>query len=593
MNAVPQSPKSGWQVYKRLLGYTRLYWKAFALGILGFIINAQTEWAAAQLIKYIIEAIQNQDQSSKNLFPFLIVGLFFIRGVGTFMGNYFMSWVSRNIVFRLRQQIFDKLMSMPVNYYHVNSPARIAAKLMYDVEQVTAAATDAIKTLTREGFVVIGLLGYLFYANWKLSISLLVVGPAAAALVKIASKRFRKLSRKMQITMGDVNHIANEAINGYTVVKTYGGEDYERKRFEKASLENLRNGMKMVVTSSINTPLIQLLMAAAMGVVIWIALQPGLMGNFSAAEFVAYITAAGLLSKPVRSLTEVNEKLQKGISAAESVFNLLDLDSEKDQGQLSVERLKGDIAIQNVSFSYNGTDNVLNNVSLAIEAGKTVAVVGRSGSGKTTLVNLLPRFYDVTEGDILLDGESIKDYPLKNLRLNIATVGQKVTLFDDSIANNIAYGAFRDLSREEVIAAAKTAYAHEFIEKLPKGYDTQVGQDGVQLSGGQRQRIAIARALLKNAPILILDEATSALDNESEFFIQQALEEVMKGRTTVVIAHRLSTIENADVIVVMDRGVIIEQGSHAELLAKQGMYAQLHSRRFEEDTDLGEASGSL
>lgn len=584
---------SGWQVYKRLLGYTRLYWGAFLLGTIGFVLNAQTEWAAAQLIKYIINAIQQQDQSSKNLFPFLIVGLFFLRGLGTFMGNYYLSLVSRNIVYTMRRQIFDKLMVMPSNYYHHNSPARIAAKLMYDVEQVTSAATDAIKTIVREGFVVVGLLAYLFYTNWKLSLSLLVVGPMAALLVKMASRRFRKLSRRMQSTMGDVNHIANEAINGYTVVKTYGGEDYERGRFDKSSRENLRNSMKIVVTSSINTPLIQLLMAAAMGVVIWVALQPGLMGSFSAAEFVAYITAAGLMSKPVRSLTEVNEKLQRGISAAQSVFELLDLQPEKDEGTLQVERLKGDITFRQVGFSYNGTDTVLNDITLDIAAGQTVALVGRSGSGKTTLVNLLPRFHDATRGDVLLDGEPIQHYPLNRLRLNIATVSQKVVLFDDTIANNIAYGAYRDLPRERIIEAAKAAYAHEFIEKLPLGYDTPVGQDGVQLSGGQRQRLAIARALLKDAPILILDEATSALDNESEFYIQSALEEVMKGRTTLVIAHRLSTIENADLIVVMDRGVIVERGTHAELLAQGGLYAQLHSRHFEEDDGVPEAAGAV
>ncbi len=591
--STPPPMDSGWQVYKRLLGYTRRFWFPFLLGTAGFIFNAQTEWAAALLLKNIINAIQGQDQAFKNLFPLMIIGIFVARGAGTFMGNYFMSLVARNIVYELRQEIFAKLMTMPASYYHLNSPARVAAKIIYNVEQVTGAATDAIKTLVREGFIVVGLLGFLFYTNWRLSLSLLLVGPLAAGMVRVAGKRFRKLSKRAQATMGDINHIANEAITGYAVVKTYGGEPYERARFEKSSKDNLKQGMKMVVTSSINTPLIQLLMATAMAGVIYMALQPGIMGDISAGEFVAYITAAGLLAKPVRSLTEVNEKLQRGIAAAQSVFELLDLKPEKDDGKLQAERLKGDIEFRDVSFAYNPSEPVLKQINLHITPGQTVALVGRSGSGKTTLVNLLPRFYDTGSGEIRLDGERIEDYALSSLRLNIATVSQKVVLFDDNIANNIAYGAYRDAPREQVIAAAKAAYAHEFIEKLPQGYDTPVGQDGVQLSGGQRQRIAIARALLKNAPILILDEATSALDNESEFYIQKALEEVMKGRTTLVIAHRLSTIENADHIVVMDRGAVIEAGTHVELLAKGGMYAQLHSRHFADDGNELESAGAV
>ncbi len=571
------------QVYRRLLGYTRRFWKAFALGIVGFVINAQTEWAGAQLIKYIIDAIQNQDQSAKNWFPFLIVGIFFLRGVGMFMGNYFTSVVARNIVYELRREIFDKLLVLPASYYHLNSPGRIAAKIVYNVEQVTAAATDALKILVREGLVVIGLLGYLFWSNWKLSLAILVIGPAAAGLVRLASKRFRKLSKRIQTAMGDVNHVANEMITGFQVVKTYGGEDYERARFDKASRENLRQALKMVVTSAISTPLVQMLMAMAMGVVIWVALQPGLMGDFTAGQFVAYITAAGLMSKPVRALTEVNEKIQKGIAASASVFELLDLAAEKDQGHVDIARLMGEIEFRDVCFAYDGGKPVLQDIRLHVAPGCTVALVGRSGAGKSTLVNLLPRFHDVTGGELLLDGRPITDYTLASLRRQIATVSQKVILFDDSIANNIAYGAFRDRSRAEIEAAAKAAHAHEFIEKLPQGYDTRVGQDGVQLSGGQRQRIAIARALLKNAPILILDEATSALDNESEYHIQAALEEVMKGRTTLVIAHRLSTIENADHIVVMDQGRIVEEGTHADLLARDGLYAQMHRRAFAED----------
>lgn len=583
------SPIDSWTSYKRLLGYTRRYWKLFALAVIGFVANAQTEWAAAQLLKYIITAIQEQDQSAKNLFPVLIILLFFVRGLTSFMGGYYMSMVSRNVVYALRMDLFDKLLVLPARYYHDNSPGHIAAKLLYNVEQVTAAASEALKTIVREGAIVIGLFGYLLYTNWRLTMLLFIVGPFAALLVRLASKRLRKLAIRIQNAMGDVNHIANETINGYQVVKTYGGESYERGRFERASLESLKQGMKMVVTSGINTPLVQLLMSAAMAGVIWIALRPDVMGGTSPGEFVAYITAAGLLAKPIKSLTEVNEKLQRGISAAQSVFQVLDEPAEPTGGTRQIGRLQGEIEFRNIRFGYKPEQDVLKDFSLHVKPGQTVAIVGRSGSGKTTLVNLLPRFYDAQQGEILIDGHPIQEYPLSELRQQIASVGQKVMLFADTVANNIAYGAFSKLPRESVVQAAKMAYADDFITALPQGYDTPIGQDGMLLSGGQRQRLAIARALIKNAPILILDEATSALDNESEFYIQAALERVMDGRTTLVIAHRLSTIENADWIVVMDQGRIAEQGTHAELLALNGVYAQLHSRNFEEagDGELG------
>lgn len=584
MSSAPVETTS-WESYKRLLGYTRKHWKIFLFAIFGFILNAQTEWAAAQLLKYIITAIQDQDQASKNMFPVLIITLFFVRGIGSFIGTYYMSLISRNIVYALRVELFDRLMTLPARFYSENSAGHISAKLMYNVEQVTAAATDALKTIVREGAVVIGLLGYLFYTNWKLSLSLLLVGPFAALLVRVASKRFRKLAVRMQNAMGNLNHIAQEAINGFMVVKTYGGEDFERGRFDKASRENLKQGMKIVVTSAINTPLVQLLMAVALAGVIWVALQPGITGQTSPGEFVAYITAAGLMAKPIKSLTEVNEKLQRGISAAQSIFDVIDEAPEPIGGTRAITRLKGEIEFRNLRFSYEPDHPVLHDFSLKVAPGQTVAIVGRSGSGKSTLVNLLPRFHDAEAGDLLIDGFPIDEYPVGELRKQIATVSQKVILFDDTVANNIAYGAYRHLPRETIVAAAKTAFADDFIRELPEGYDTRIGQDGMQLSGGQRQRLAIARALIKDAPILILDEATSALDNESEFYIQAALERVMEGRTTLVIAHRLSTIENADHIVVMDQGRIIEQGNHAELLAKAGVYAQLHSRHFSEDDD--------
>ncbi|RZU45027.1 subfamily B ATP-binding cassette protein MsbA [Fluviicoccus keumensis] len=576
---------SGFEAYKRLLGYARKYWGAFALGILGFIINAQTEWAGAQVVKYIIDAIQNKNQHAKDFFPVLIVLIFLLRGVGTFLGNYFMSLVARNVVYELRRQLFDKLLTLPSAYFHRHSPGHISAKLVYDVEQVTGAATEALKTIVREGTVVTCLLGYLFWTNWRLSLSLLLIAPPVSFIVRKASKRFRTLSHRIQNSMGDVSHIVNESINGYTVVKSYGGEAFERARFETASRENLRQSMKMVVTASLNTPLVQLLMAVAMSFVVYMALQPHILGNVSAGEFVAYITAAGLLSKPMRALTDVNEKIQRGIAAAQSVFEMLDVDGEQDGGDRDAGRCRGELEFRHLDFAYPGGEPVLRDINLHIPAGKTVALVGRSGSGKSTLVNLIPRFYECAPGQILVDGQPLQSYTLESLRRQIATVNQKVVLFDTSIAANIAYGALADAPAEAIESASRAAYAHEFIQKLPDGYATRVGQDGTELSGGQRQRLAIARALLKDAPILILDEATSALDNESEYFIQEALETVMKNRTTLVIAHRLSTIEKADLIVVMEKGRIVQTGTHTELLAAGGLYAQLHSRQFADDPD--------
>lgn len=580
---IPATPMSGTQAYRRLLKYTARFWVFFLIGTLGFLFNGLTEAASAKLIQFIIDAINHKNQEYMNWFPVLVIGVVFMRGVGSFVGNYFLSLVSRSIVYEMRRELFDKLLVLPAAYYHLNSPGHIAAKIIFNVEQVTGAATEALKTIVREGFIVVTLLGYLFYLNWRLSLSLLLIGPFAGLLVRVASKRFRKLSGKIQNAMGDVNHVVSETITAFQVVKTYGGEEYERQRFDRASKENLKQGMKMVVASAISSPMVQLLLAIAMGGVIWVALQPALMQGITAGQFVSYIVAAGMLQKPVRALTDVNEKIQRGIAASASVFEVLDMPAEPDSGTVEVERLRGEIEFRHVGFAYQEGKPVLRDINLRVQPGQTVALVGRSGSGKSTLVNLLPRFYDAENGEVLIDGRPIQEYRLSGLRKQIATVGQKVVLFDDTIEHNIAYGAFRHRSRTEVEQAARTAYAHEFIEKMPAGYDTRVGQDGVQLSGGQRQRIAIARALIKNAPILILDEATSALDNESEYYIQAALNEVMKGRTTLVIAHRLSTIENADWIVVMDQGRIVETGTHAGLLAQGGMYAQLHSRNFAED----------
>lgn len=573
--------KADIQVYWRLLNYLKPYWWAGALALIGYLVNAATEVSVAKLVGYIIDAINHQDQSAKNLFPALIVGMFVLRGVGTFMGNYYVAVIARSIVYQLRKEIFDRILTLAPSYFLIHNSGHLSAKILYNVEQVTGAATEALRTLVRDGSIVIGLLCYLFYSNWRLSLSLLVVAPLVGLIVSKASKRLRKLSTELQNTMGDVSHIVNESINGYNVVKGYGGQDFERKRFDNASYNNLKKGLKLVITSSINTPVIQLLMAIAMSVVVWVALRPQILGETSAAEFVAYITAAGLLSKPVRSLTEVNEKIQRGLAAAHSVFELIDTPPEKDDGTLD-PKLTGQISFEHVCLSYNEGVPVIKDFNLVVNPGETIALVGRSGAGKTSLVNLLMRFHEISSGRILLDGNPIDALTLESLRRQVATVNQQVVLFDMSVRDNIAYGQLVGKTDVEVAEAARGAYADKFIEALPKGYATMLGPNGQTLSGGQRQRLAIARALLKDAPILILDEATSALDNESEYYIQAALEKAMKDRTTIVIAHRLSTIEQADRIVVMDKGEIVEMGKHADLLAKEGLYAQLYQRDFAE-----------
>jgi subfamily B ATP-binding cassette protein MsbA len=576
------SQSSSFAVYVRLISYLKPYWWAIGLVVVGFALNAATEVAVAKLMQFIIDAITQQNREHMNLFPVLIIGLFVVRGLGTFMGNYFSALISRNLVYQLRVQVFDQILKLPSSFFLNNASGHLSAKIIYNVEQVTAASTESLKTLLRDGLVVLSLLGYLFYSNWRLSLTLLIVIPLIGVIVKNASKRFRKLSNQVQDSMGDVSHIVTEVIGGYQVVKNFGGQAYERQRFEQASRRNLKQGLKIVITSSINTPVVQLLMAMAMSVVVWLALRPEILGDISAGEFIAYIAAAGLLSKPVRALTEVNEKVQRGLAAAQSVFELIDAPAEVDTGTID-QRLRGQIRFQSVSYAYPDGTKALDQFDLDIQAGQTVALVGRSGAGKTTLVNLLMRLQDASSGVISVDGVPIQDLTLECLRRQIAVVNQHVVLFEGSVRNNIAYGQLANKTDDEVRAAAQAAYIDHFIAELPQGYDSILSPNGQSLSGGQRQRVAIARALLKDAPILILDEATSALDNESEHYIQEALGREMKKRTTIVIAHRLSTIEQADVIVVMDQGRIMECGNHATLMAKGGLYAQLHQRNFDED----------
>lgn len=573
--------KQDFQVYFRLMAYLKPYWGYAVLVFIGFALSAATEVSIAKLLEFIINAIQNKNTAETSLFPFLIILLIFVRGVGSFLGDYFSALISRNLIFTIREEVFAKLLRLPPNYYLENSSGHITSKILFNIEQLTAASSESVQTLVKEGLITLGLLGYLLYQNWRLTLVILVFTPLIGYSVSKAAKRMRRLSSQVQDTMGDVNHVVQESILGQAVVKSYCAQNLEEKRLYQHSMANLKRGLKLLVVNVLNTPVVQLIMACSMAIIMWLALRPEVLGNTSAAQFVSFITAAGMLSKPIKNLTTVNEKLQRGLAAAHSVFEILDLPAETNTGKLT-PKVKGNIDFRHVDLVYPDGSQAIYDFNLDIKAGETVALVGRSGAGKTSLVNLLTRFQELHAGNIFIDGQEIRDIELNSLRRQIAVVNQQVFLFDRTVKENIAYGQVGDVSDERVIDAAKMAYIHDFIMTLPNGYDTQLGAQGLNLSGGQRQRIAIARAILKDAPILVLDEATSALDNESEFFIQRAFDEAMKSRTTIVIAHRLSTIEQANQIVVMDVGRIVERGTHQQLLAQRGAYYQLHQRNFEE-----------
>ncbi|PMR68777.1 lipid A export permease/ATP-binding protein MsbA [Halomonas heilongjiangensis] len=573
---------SGWTLYKQLLGYVRPHWRSFLLAIVGYVIYAASSTALAEMMKRLIDGIQDPDAAFRLFLPLFVVGMFAARGLGTFLGTYFMSNVARNIVHALRCNVFNHMLHLPGRFFDTHSSGHLISRVTYHVEQVTGAATKAITILLREGLFVIGLILYLLWTNWMLTLLFLAVTPLIGGVVSYASKRFRRISSRIQASMGDVTHVASEALSGYRVVRTHGAEAFEKARFAAASEYNRQQSMKEALTKAISTPVIQLLVALSLAILVWLALAPGLMADMTPGEFVAFVTAAALMAKPVRQLTEINSEIQKGIAAASELFGLLDEPLERDEGEHEPGRLEGHVAFEGVRFAYGeGQPEVLKGIDLEVAPGEMVAIVGRSGSGKSTLVGLLPRFYRPTAGRVMVDGIPLDEYRLTPLRRQIALVSQQVTLFNASIADNIAYGV-PDADPAAIEAAARAAHAHEFIERLPGGYATVVGDNGVMLSGGQRQRLAIARAIFKDAPLLILDEATSALDTESERHIQAALEEVCRGRTTFVIAHRLSTIERADRILVMEQGEIVEQGSHAALLAREGAYAALHRLQFQE-----------
>ncbi|WP_372797879.1 lipid A export permease/ATP-binding protein MsbA [Litorivivens sp.] len=582
--ASTQTGQDGWQVYMRLLKYLKPLILPFSLSILGYLVFAATTPAQAKMLELLVDAIENKDHDARYYIPLAIAGVYLVRGIGTFLGTYFMALVGTRIVTQLRTEVFGHLMRLPVSYYDSENSGQIVARTVFNTGLVTDAATDALRTLIREGFTVIGLLAYAFYLNWKLSLIFLAIAPLLAIIVASVGRRLRKLSSKVQDSVADITQVCSEAITGSRMVKTFLGEQRETDRFVSVNERNYRQQMKMVKVQAINTPVMQLIIVLAMGIIVFLILAPEFLSQMTTGQYVAYITTIGLIPKPVRQLSGVNAIIQKGIAAAINIFNVLDLAPEKNTGTRRIEKLNGEIDVRDLRFGYEGSDvPALKNISFTAQPGTVTALVGRSGSGKSTLASLFARFYDYEQGRILVDGVDIREYDLYDYRAQLGIVTQNVVLFNDTIANNIAYGCNAALGDEQAVRrAADAAYATEFIERLPEGFDTLVGEGGLKLSGGQRQRLAIARTLLKNTPLLVLDEATSALDNESERAIQNALTDFMKSRTTLVIAHRLSTIVNADQILVMDGGEIVERGSHAELLALGGYYATLYEQGFEE-----------
>ena len=600
----PDGSTSDWQTYKRLLRYVRPYWLLFLVSVVGFFLGSAAE---AYFVKLFGDLIDTWDQSAIQVayrIPLLMIAAVLVRALGEVIGEILLSQISFSVVHNVRTQLFDQLLRMPSAYFDASSQGHLVSRITYNVAQLRDTGTDALKSIVQDGGKVLVYVGYMLVLSWKLTLIFAATAPLVALVVGYASRRFRKISRRIQSSMGDVTHVTSEAVSGYRVVRIFGGEAYEQDRFHRSSRYNRRQNLKMVATKVTSTQIIQIFVVAALAVLIAMLFRPEVGGGLSTGQVVTFLGLAGMLANPIRKLSEVNARLQRGLAAAEDIFGQMDHPPEQDEGSYEADRVTGRLEFRNLCFSYdNGgppvvdlesrpagpeaehqaeAATVLRDINLVIEPGQTVALVGRSGSGKSTLASLIPRFYEPGSGDILLDGRPLADYTLASLRRQIALVNQHVTLFNDTLERNIAYGALAEADSAAVEEAVRRAHADVFTNELPEGLQTVVGDDGVLLSGGQRQRIAIARALLKDAPVLILDEATSALDTESERHIQAALEEVMRGRTTLVIAHRLSTIENADLIVVMDKGAIVEQGTHTSLLAAGGAYASLYDAQFED-----------
>ena len=568
----------------RLLTYVRPYKLVFAVAIIGMIGNAAIDVLFISQIKtFIDEGITNQSQTVLTYAPIFVVVVFILRGVTNYISTFGLAWVGSKVVMTLRQQLFEKIMSLPVSYHDNKSAGSLISKITYDTEQVENACSKALMVLVREGAFVFYLLALMFYQSWQLSISILVLVPIVAVIVSVVTKRFRLIAKRIQQAMGNVTRQSEQMISGHKVILAFGGQDKETDDFRQVNNQNRQQRMKMVATKAVSVSSIQIIASFALAAVLYLSARPEMLSTLSPGTFTVIASSMMMLLRPLKQLTNVNSEFQRGLTAAQSVFQVLDEESEANTGTRVLDKVDGKIEFENVSFCYpNSEVEAIKSFDLEIEDCSTVAFVCRSGSGKTTLSNFVPRYYSPNEGKIRIDGTDIQELELTNLRQQIALMSQNVVLFNDTIANNIAYGAQR-VTREQIEQAAKMAHVMEFAELKPEGLDFMVGENGSALSGGQKQRVAIARALLRDAPILIMDEATSALDTESERAIQDALDNLMSNRTCIVIAHRLSTIEKADKIVVMEQGEIIEQGSHAELLAKNGAYAALHQLQFSQE----------
>ena len=578
----PVRTTSDWQTYRRLFGYVtdQLGW--FLLALLGFLLTAVGEMGFVRVFGNIIDAVASPTPAYIWQFPVAMLSLALVRASGAVLGEYTLARISFRAIHVIRAQLFERLLLMPSKFYDESARGRLVSRLTFTTAQLRDTTTDALKIVISDVLKVIVFLGAMFFYNWLLTLIFLAVAPLVGLIVRYAARRFRRLSTRIQGSMGDVTHVAAEAVAGYREVKIFQGESYERTRFGAASERNRRQNLKMTTTKASSAQVIQCIVAAALAVLVGLIFRPDIGGGMSPGDLAAYLGFAAMLANPIKKLSDVNARLQRGLAAATEIFEQLDVPAEADAGDIDEDRVAGEITFEHVSFAYDPSrPAVLDNVSFTIRAGQTVALVGKSGAGKSTLASLIARFYEPTSGRILLDGRPLGDYRLASLRRQIALVSQDVTLFNDTLASNIAYGGLAGASRDAIATAARRAHADEFIRTMPHGLDTVVGDDGVLLSGGQRQRVAIARALLKDAPVLILDEATSSLDAHSERHVQAALDEVMRGRTTILIAHRLSTVEKADVIAVVEDGAVIETGTHEDLMASGGVYADLYRSQFD------------
>ena len=565
---------------KRLLGYTFRYKWSFFISVIGFISFAFADIAAVEWIRRIIGFINSEEENFNSLLALSLIFIALGRGIGFFIGNYFMSRVGFGIVHDLRAELFQKLHDLPKSYFDANQSGQLINRITFTTTQVSAAASNAVKTLIREGFLLIGLFIYLLLLNTKLTLLLIGTAPLIAMIVYFAGKRLKKLAKKIQTAMGDVTHIASEAVDGHVEIKSFNAQEYENTRFLKANTSNKNQNLKLEATGNMATPIIQVLVSISLSIVAYFALGSSLGISLDAETFVAFFTAAGLMAKPIRQLSNINMIVQKGLAAATEIFDQLDQDIEQDKG-LQDDQIEGNIEFKDINFSYDTGNQILSNINFTINKNETVAIVGKSGSGKSTIANLIPRFYNHTSGEILIDGRPVSEFSLNHLRSCISIVNQSPSLFNDTIAKNIAYGD-DSINVDKLKESARLSGCSEFIEDLPEGYESEIGDDGVLLSGGQRQRLAIARAFYKDSPIIILDEATSALDNESELIVQEALEKLITDRTTIVIAHRLSTIENANKIIVLDKGEIVETGTHDILIENKAIYHSLYKNKFED-----------